>query len=159
MRAVTKPNFCKACMENLWLELLKRVNLVDGVSERCVPDNHETTSISHVPVMRKEIELNLIPLAHLRRRHDGSGEEHKNLLDLVGREDVASERYTVLWSKDGQPLEKHTNQTTIDLGRSDANDTIVGTYIAQVKFSSDAIRWTDDSALVGRVEYHVHSGC
>lgn len=89
MRKVTTPNFCKVCLEALWLALLKRLDLIDNIEERC---NHNKT---------KTIDLRLIPLAHLRDNSDA--------LDV-------KESLTVRWSKDGQVLEEYTNQTSIIVG-------------------------------------------
>ena len=84
MRKVTTPNFCKVCLEGLWLALLKRVDLIDNIEERC---NQDKT---------KFIDLRLVPLAHLR----------DDPLDV-------KENLTIRWSKDGQDLEEFTNETSI----------------------------------------------
>lgn len=86
MRKVTTPNFCKVCLEGLWLALLKRVDLIDSIAERC---NHDKT---------KSIDLRLVPLAHLR--------DDSDTVDV-------KESLTIRWSRDGQALENLTNQTSI----------------------------------------------
>lgn len=131
MRAVVKPNFCKACMETLWLQLLKRVHLIEGLNESC--NAHGT----------KTLALDLVPLAHLR-----TGDERAVA-------EISNESYTITWTKDSKLLEKHTNQTSIHLNKTDS----VGKYTVQVKFATDAVRLTDSSALVDTLEHQISSPC
>lgn len=89
MRSVTTPNFCDVCKETLWLNLLKRLSLIDGISESC-------TSTSKV------LELGVVPLAQFRQ---------------PGL--VEGEAYTIAWSRDGNPLPQFANQTRVELGNQD----------------------------------------
>lgn len=139
MRAVTKPSFCNACMEALWLSLLKRVHLIEGVTERCTPQNNTALSLS------------LVPLAHLRQTFPNAIDHHTPKL----AEELKNESYTIIWKKGGDQLGEYTNMTTAILDQVDA----AGTYTVEVKFATDAVRLTDDSALIDRLEYSVSSPC
>ncbi|KAF7299436.1 hypothetical protein MIND_00893400 [Mycena indigotica] len=88
MRQVTTPNFCKACLEGLWLSLLRDVSLIDGIDESNSSDPHETT-----------LTLRLVPLAQFRA-------------DVVVG---LAESYTVIWSQDGRTLENLTNKTQVSV--------------------------------------------
>ncbi|KIK48057.1 hypothetical protein CY34DRAFT_798682 [Suillus luteus UH-Slu-Lm8-n1] len=86
MRSVTKPNFCKVCLEGLWLSLLKRIDLIDNSRIICGRDRHRT------------LEVDLVPLAEFRE-HPVSSEES----------------YSIAWSKDGKVLPHFANMTHIDV--------------------------------------------
>jgi hypothetical protein len=85
MRNMTHPNFCSVCKEGLWISLLKRVNLIDSISESC------TTERSKV------LEAKLLPLAQFRENP------------------LANELYTVSWKKNGQVLSNFANLTQIEI--------------------------------------------
>lgn len=87
MRSVTKPNFCKVCLEGLWLSLLKRIDLIDNFKIMCGRDRHRT------------FEVDLVPLAEFRE-HPISSEES----------------YSIAWSKDGKVLPQFANMTHVDVG-------------------------------------------
>ncbi|KAK1227749.1 hypothetical protein PQX77_009220 [Marasmius sp. AFHP31] len=84
MRIVTTPNFCKVCLEGLWLALLKRLSLIDTIVIRCDGDN-------------TALEATFIPLAEYRPEADR----------------IEGEEYTVTWSKDGEVLSDFTNKTKV----------------------------------------------
>jgi len=89
MRVVTTPNFCKACLEGLWLQLLRNVSLIDGIDEFC---------IAHAEArMSTALSLRLVPLAQLR----------------TAAVDKLHESYTVTWSKDGAVQDDLTNKTHV----------------------------------------------
>ncbi|KAJ7062372.1 IgA peptidase M64-domain-containing protein [Mycena amicta] len=90
MRIVTTPNFCKACLEGLWLSLLRNVSLIDSIDESCASES-ETTALT----------LRLVPLAQFRAAA---------VADL-------SESYTITWSaaEDGKVLDGLTNKTQVSL--------------------------------------------
>jgi hypothetical protein len=90
MRQVTTPNFCKACLEGLWLQLLRGVSLIDTVEESC--STHAEPSVS-------TLTLRLVPLAQLRATA------------VLGLD----ESYTITWSKDGAVLPGLTNKTQVDV--------------------------------------------
>ncbi|KAJ7863462.1 IgA peptidase M64-domain-containing protein [Mycena olivaceomarginata] len=46
MRQVTTPNFCKACLEGLWLALLRDISLIDAVEESCSPASGVLTTLT-----------------------------------------------------------------------------------------------------------------
>ncbi|KAK7048005.1 IgA peptidase M64-domain-containing protein [Favolaschia claudopus] len=92
MRQVTTPNFCKACIEGLWLALLRNVSLIDGIDASCVGSaaDEDLTKLT----------LRLVPLAQFRAAA------------VAG----LSESYTVTWRKDGQVIGKFTNSTEAEVG-------------------------------------------
>lgn len=124
MRKVTTPNFCKVCLEGLWLTLLKRVDLIDSIEERC---NHDKT---------KSIDLGLVPLAHLRDDSDA--------LDV-------EESLTIRWSKDGQVLEEYTNQTSIVVGSIGKYSVDVEFATEEVKVDVDGFLKARGELMVGDV--------
>ncbi|KAJ7505730.1 IgA peptidase M64-domain-containing protein [Mycena galericulata] len=91
MRIVTTPNFCKACLEGLWLKLLRDVNLIDAIEESCTLNADAPAST---------LTLRLVPLAQFRTAA------------VAGLDDS----YTVTWSKDGVVLREWTNKTQVDAG-------------------------------------------
>lgn len=92
MRSVTKPNFCNACLEGLWLSLLKRVDLIEDLRVTCSGSGPG----SHV------IELNLLKLAHLR----------EGPIESV-------ESYAIEWTRHGRVLDEFTNLTKVELSDAD----------------------------------------
>ena len=86
MRSVTKPNFCKVCLEGLWLSLLKRVDLIDDFRTTCARGHNRT------------FEVDLVPLAEFR-----------------GNPVSSQESYKITWSKDGEVLPQFANATHIDV--------------------------------------------
>ncbi|KAJ7646200.1 IgA peptidase M64-domain-containing protein [Mycena rosella] len=87
MRIITTPNFCSACLEGLWLKLLRDVSLIDALDESCVPSAPGASTLT----------LRLVPLAHLRTAA------------VAGLADS----YTITWAKDGVVLPAWTNQTRV----------------------------------------------
>ncbi|KAJ7644444.1 IgA peptidase M64-domain-containing protein [Roridomyces roridus] len=85
MRLVTTPNFCKACLEGLWLKLLRNISLIDSIEESCADDS-------------STLNLALVPLAQFRTAA------------VVGLD----ESYAVTWYKDGLVLSGWTNKTRLD---------------------------------------------
>jgi hypothetical protein len=129
MRVVTSPNFCKACIEGLWLSLLKHVSLIDDVEEACEQRSE---------VWVKTIAVKLLPLARFR------GDENKN-----------NESYTITWWKDHKVLKQFTNQTRLEIAGGDA----VGTYAIGVKFATDEVRVDKDKLLSSGIKYKVTHNC
>lgn len=84
MRIVTTPNFCKACLEGLWLSLLRRVDFIDTVTSSCTQ-----VGVSP-PRFHRVLDLDLVPLGQFRL----SGEQ------------VQKESYSIAWKKDGVALEE-----------------------------------------------------
>lgn len=87
MRIVTTPNFCKVCLEGLWLSLLARVELIDSLDVACVDDG-------------LVLDAHLVPLAHLREEAVEAGEA-----------------YRVRWYKDGKELKTFENRTQVKVGK------------------------------------------
>lgn len=137
MRIVTTPNFCKACIEGLWLSLLRRVDLIDGVRETCEwRADEESTSMGH---WVKLIDIDLVPLAQFRSDAGGS---------------QLRESYSITWRRGKQPLEEFTNQTRLEID-GDA----VGTYWIGVDFTTEEVRVDKDKLLSSEVKYAVKDNC
>ena len=125
MRIVTTPNFCKVCMEGLWHALLQRVTLIDTLTVGCASSGERT------------LDLNLVPLAHLRERPVG-----------------VEESYEVTWMRDWMEVPQWKNQTSV----TDAGG-VLGTYGAQVRYWTEEVRVDVDGLLESEVEYVVTTGC
>lgn len=137
MRTVTTPNFCKVCLEGLWLSLLRRVNLIDGITEDCQERMvGEDTPARWV----KTIEAQLIPLAHLRFDVQAS---------------AARESYTIIWRKDGQVLDSFTNKTVLEID----DHLIPANYSLSVGFATEEVRRDDDGVLQSRQDLIISERC
>ncbi|OSX57195.1 hypothetical protein POSPLADRAFT_1050237 [Postia placenta MAD-698-R-SB12] len=129
MRIVTTPNFCKVCLEGLWLSLLRRVDLIDSFRVGCV----ETTSDTPSPApdakkWKRTLEVDLVPLAQFREEGiDGD------------------ESYTITWLKDREVLEAFTNKTRVEV---DDNELALGSYIVDVQFTTPEVRVDKDHLLI-----------
>jgi hypothetical protein len=134
MRAVTEPNFCKVCLEGLWLSLLKRVDLIDDVREGCQWD---ATSESEGKWM-KTLDLQLVPLAQFRR------------IPVDVQESIS-----ILWTKDGERLDAFMNKTSVILEDEDA----VGRYVVDVKFATEEVRVDNAGMLTAKAVYIVERNC
>ncbi|KZT11793.1 uncharacterized protein LAESUDRAFT_733773 [Laetiporus sulphureus 93-53] len=130
MRLVTTPNFCKVCLEGLWLSLLRRVDLIDNLRAGCIVDENAW--------LKRILELDLVPLAQFRE-------------EAVGVE----ESYTVTWKKDGKVLEEFANQTSISMDDALA----LGTYTVDVQFSTAEVRMDKNGLLRSQLEYIVDDTC
>jgi len=86
MRIVTSPEFCSVCKEGLWLSLLRRVSLLDGLS------------ISFGGSDSVTLRLRLLPFGQLRT-------------DQANR--LRGEEYSIQWRKEDQDLPHFANETTI----------------------------------------------
>ncbi|KAG8743139.1 hypothetical protein FRC10_000356 [Ceratobasidium sp. 414] len=133
MRQVAKPDFCVVCTEALWLKLLARVNLIDGVSisSSCSSGRDE----AHVA-----IDVGLVPLAHLRSPVGAA---------YIWRKGV-KEVYHVRWFSDGRELKAWRNLTRVDVD--------CGTkakYEVEVVFESSEIRKDEGGHTVDRTEVWV----
>ncbi|KAF9468663.1 IgA peptidase M64-domain-containing protein [Collybia nuda] len=131
MRIVTSPNFCKACIEGLWLSLLKNVSLIDDIQESC--EEHSGGWV-------KTLDLKLVPLAQFR----ADTMENKN-----------EESYTITWWKDQKILPEFTNQTRLEIAGDDA----VGTYAIGVKFATQEVRIDKEKLLSAGARYKVTRNC
>ncbi|KAG6812511.1 hypothetical protein H0H92_002510 [Tricholoma furcatifolium] len=133
MRSVTTPNFCKVCIEGLWLSLLKNIKLIDSVKEGCerrqASESDQGTSSGWV----KTLELELLPLAQFRK--DGAR---------------VNESYAIRWWKGRQALEEFANQTSIELD----DESAVGTYSIDVTFITDEVRVDENDHLTTRDFIH-----
>ncbi|KAG5353892.1 hypothetical protein C0989_000135 [Termitomyces sp. Mn162] len=115
MRLVTTPDFCKVCIEGLWLSLLRRVNLIDGINEGC-EQGASRSSESSTSGWIKIFDLKLVPLAQFREPQSR-----------------VNESYTIKWWKDHKLLTEFTNQTRLIINGLDA----IGTYLINVTFATD----------------------
>jgi hypothetical protein len=135
MRDVKKVDFCKVCMEGLWLSLLRQVNLLEEVREGCQwlfdpkwPDGR----------WQKTLDIVLVPLAQFR----------EDSIDTT-------ESYTIIWRKDSKILPEFTNKTRILLD----DDISLGTYKIEVKFATEEVRVDSDGLLKMVSEYTVEDRC
>lgn len=135
MRIVTTPNFCKVCLEGLWLSLLKRIDLIDGLTESCVRNTGTRWF--------KSLNLDLIALAHLRETLDDESFGSPN------------EAYSITWKKDGKILDIFQDQTYISLLDTEA----VGKYSIHVQFQTDEVRFDGEGLLTSVREYEISLRC
>ena len=113
MRLVTAPGFCNVCLESLWLTLLARVDLIDGMDEVCSTRANE---------VHQEGEH----AAAGHGKHAAAGhDEHTlsvrliSLGQLRGVDIGVKERYSVVWSKDGVAVEDLTDELTVSVGEDE----------------------------------------
>lgn len=132
MRTVTTPNFCKVCLEGLWLSLLRRVNLIDDIQESC------RYTDSGAPV--KTLDMKLVSLAQFRQ----NAKENKN-----------NESYTIVWQRNNQILHEFTNKTRLEIEGENA----VGEYTIGVKFATDEVRVDKDKLLTVAARYEITHNC
>lgn len=138
MRVVTSPNFCKVCLEGLWLSLLRRVDFVDDVTEDC-EWRTDIGKPSSPGTWVKAINLHLLPLAQFRSESEGY---------------LPSESYTITWTRAGRVIHEFTNQTRLEID----NEQAVGSYTIKVKFASDEIR-AESPLLISDLKYNVIRKC
>ncbi|TFY63568.1 hypothetical protein EVJ58_g3172 [Rhodofomes roseus] len=129
MRIVTTPNFCKVCLEGLWLALLRRVDLIDDMHASCIRKGREWT---------RRIELDLVPLGQFR----------KEPVDV-------KESYSIVWMKDGQMLEQFTDEKTVEIADGDA----AGVYTAHVQYLTEEVRVDKAGLTKSQREYRVAGSC
>ncbi|KAJ6465034.1 IgA peptidase M64-domain-containing protein [Mycena vitilis] len=130
MRIVTTPNFCKACLEGLWLSLLRNVSLIDSVEEFCPLPAAAAANASLTTLL-----LRLVPLAQFR----------------AAAVQGLDENYTITWSKDGRVLAGLANKTRVDVSP--------GTYTVDVKYTTNEVRVDRDNLLTAQMEYTVSEDC
>jgi hypothetical protein len=136
MRLVTYPNFCKACSEGLWLSLLQRIDLLDDVNEGCIwTPASSTSSLGH---WKKRLNVQLVPLAHLRVEPVSSAES-----------------FTITWSKDGQIIERFENETSMEMNDGAA----LGTFSIDVTFRTEEVRKDPHGHLISNREYTISKRC
>lgn len=131
MRTVTTPNLCNVCLEGLWHSLLKRVDLIDDITDGC-------THSEGTDEWLRTLELRLLPLAQFREG------------DLI-----SGESYSILWKKDGKLLDKYTNQTRLSLPDSIAQ----GKYEVEVEFTTKEVRVDTDAMLAAKAAHIIDSSC
>ena len=122
MRQVPTPNFCKVCIEGLWMSLLRRVDFVDDITTGCTLDARRHVS--------RIAELQLVPLAEFRTE----------------RVNAPHDSYTIVWTKDGDVLDEFTNKTTLVVGQADAD----ARFAVDVTYATDEIRVDKDGLLSTR---------
>ncbi|KAG8965554.1 hypothetical protein FRC00_000030 [Tulasnella sp. 408] len=126
MRRVTEPDFCPPCLEALWLQHFKRVELIDELALRCLnPRGSDSKSQDQAKLTtggRAILDLKLVPLAQFRR--------------LPSTMISAMESFTIKWYKDMILLHEHTNSTSLPVDKS-------GVYEVRVEFSTSHIRRDD----------------
>jgi len=138
MRTVTQPNFCKVCLEGLWLHLLQKVSFIDNIAEGCTtrprnpgPDDPYTWV--------KTVDLTLIPLAHLRKGFLPSS------LD---------ERYIVTWKRKGKTIPTSNNAAKIELTDWKVGDTLT----VKVEFRTKEVR-INSKVMTSAFRYTIKETC
>ncbi|KAJ3552757.1 hypothetical protein NM688_g3983 [Phlebia brevispora] len=129
MRIVTTPDFCNACMEGLWLSLLKRVDLIDDVVAGCA-QNHWTKNWYRL------LEVQWVPLAHWYGNPN------------------APYGYTVEWFKNGEKLH-FPDLSRISLGDADAP----GVYTVKVKYRTPQVLVDKEHLLSSEATITVSDYC
>ncbi|KAH9932704.1 IgA peptidase M64-domain-containing protein [Epithele typhae] len=131
MRIVTTPDFCSVCMEGLWHALLRRVDLIDGLTVECSSDSAPASP------PERTFNLSLIPLAHLRETSI-----------------TLEEGFEITWTKDGVEVPEFTNQTRlVDDGGA------VGEYAVWVRYKAAEVRVDPDGLLEARAMVTVTTTC
>lgn len=129
MRIVTAPNFCKVCLEDLWLKLLRRVDLIDDLRTSCVRRDSGWV---------RRLELDLVPLGQFREEP----------VDV-------KESYSIIWTKDGRVLQEFTNERVLELPDAGA----AGTYAAHVEYLTEEVRVDKEGLLKSKREHKVAATC
>ncbi|KAJ3563209.1 hypothetical protein NP233_g9086 [Leucocoprinus birnbaumii] len=140
MRVVTTPNFCKVCTEGLWISLMKRIDLVDTLTDSCCYGTGDKDG------WHKVLNLDLIPLAQLREQPEGVDGPF---------EPPNNEKYSINWFKDGEYLEEFTDQTSIALPDAEG----IGHYRVTIRFTTDEVLVDEDDVMASEWEYEVTSFC
>lgn len=129
MRIVTTPNFCKVCLEDLWLKLLRRVDLIDSLRTSCVRKGREWV---------RHLELDLVPLGQFREEP----------VDV-------KESYSIIWTKDGRVLEEFTNERVLEIPDAGA----AGVYTAHVEYLTEEVRVDKEGLLKSNREHRILATC
>jgi hypothetical protein len=139
MRDVLTPNFCKVCIEELWLRLLRRISIIEDAKSDC-----------------RSFSINLLPLAQFRTNETLVGtEESYEIVWSRKREGnfllIAAARFchTFAGQKDWT-FEDFSGKTVLVLSESDdikPGDTIaVAVWFVTEEIRSDAEGYLRDSA-------------
>ena len=121
---VTSSNFCKVCLEGLWLTLLKDVDLIDGFEESCGANSHTLPAeAGHT------LTLQLVPVGQFREA----------AVDV-------DEVYTISWYRDGEALPELANLATIEVGAGE-------TYDVEVSFWTEEVRKDEAGRLKTSASY------
>ncbi|KAI0075088.1 hypothetical protein K474DRAFT_1600448 [Panus rudis PR-1116 ss-1] len=141
MRIVTTPNFCKACLEGLWLSLLRRVDFIDNIDTSC-----ELTP-TFPSRWKRTLDLKLVPLGQFRP---------ELVLDEVKLDD-SSEKYEIHWYKDGRALPEFDDLTHVEVDDEDGGG--VGIYSVEVKFTTSEVRVDPDGLLLSGGDFNIVDRC
>lgn len=112
MRTMHSVDFCDACIEGLWLSLMRPLSLIEAITQEAQPDGSTNVTVD------------LLPLAEFRD---------------VPRE---SESYTILWydADEESILEQWTNQTSALIDEGAASFEIEVTFTTeQVRVDSSGL--------------------
>ncbi|KAF7357461.1 hypothetical protein MSAN_01342200 [Mycena sanguinolenta] len=131
MRQVTTPNFCKVCIEGLWLALLQDVSLIDDITMTACSSLSSSSAINPEPKLTT-LRLHLVPLAHLR---------------TVPAPPEVTESYSITWSKDGEVLHELANKTEVYVEQ--------GRYAVEVQYKTSEVRVDREGRLGAREEVTV----
>ncbi|KAI0204293.1 IgA peptidase M64-domain-containing protein [Astrocystis sublimbata] len=125
MRNIYSPDYCSACLEGMWLNLLEPLSLIDNITQ---------TAQTAQPNGSTKVDLTLLPLAEFRKIPN----PHQ-------------EAYTITWygNEEDVVLEQWSNSTSATLEPGIAEFTV------EVRFSSEQIRVDKKGTLVEKKRYMV----
>lgn len=128
MRDVLTPNFCKVCIEELWLRLLRRISIIEDAKSDC-----------------RSFSINLLPLAQFRTNETLVGTEESYEIVWSRRREgnfpliVISRSYQTFAGQKDRTFEDFSGKIVLVLSESD--DIRPGDTIAVVvRFVTEEIR-------------------
>ncbi|KAH7913957.1 IgA peptidase M64-domain-containing protein [Hygrophoropsis aurantiaca] len=134
MRSVAYPNFCKVCLEGLWMSLLKRIDLIDGTRQSCTWQRAPLPDTS--AQWRRILELDLVPLAQLRKAPV-----------------TTNESYGITWFRNGKEIQGSANRIRVVV------DDVPATYDVEVELVTDEVRLDKNGWLTAGRTFTFDSRC
>lgn len=147
MRNVVTPNFCKVCVEGLWLRLLRRISIIENVDSAC-----------------RSFGIHLLPLGQFRTNETLVATEERYEILWSRKREGSSPSITVsrcdqtfAGAKD-RIFANFSGKTELVLNESDdvkPGDNIV----VAVRFFTEEVRLDDEEYLHASVEWAVRGDC
>jgi len=131
MRDVVTSNFCKVCIEELWLRLLRRISIIESAESDC-----------------RSFGIRLLPLAQFRTNETLAGTEES--YEIVWSKKREGQKDWV--------FENFSGKTELVLSESDdikSGDTIA----VAVRFVTEEVRFDEKGYLRDSAEWTIWSGC
>ncbi|KXS20518.1 hypothetical protein M427DRAFT_142767 [Gonapodya prolifera JEL478] len=127
MRNMSSPRFCSVCKEGMWMQFLRRVDIIDGldVGTECTARKEALTTM----------ELQLLPFAQFRKTPLENGQE----------------RYHISWFHEGivVPTLKDTTNWTLP--------NATGHWKVRVQLETSEVRHDPNELLVAERDFHVQN--